>query len=137
MVLIVCLINSTVGKTRPVDYTVRLAVMDVGVPAAVPNNEFRGVSTKSFMSYNNNVLSYDMNRLAGTSKKHRSRGSYRILEMWVNDAAAAGGRRLPRVGDNVVFVRFQVIEPILMSPFTFGTTEGKQGFYGLQRLIFR
>ena len=117
--------------------TVRLAVMDVGAPAAVPNNQSRGESTESFMPYANNVLSYDMNRLAGTSKKHRPRGSYRILEMWVNDAAAAGGRRLPRVGENFVFVKFKVIEPILMSPFTFGTTEGKkQGFYGIH-LIFR
>ena len=36
--------------------------------------------------------------------------------------------RLPRVGGNVVFVRFKVIEPTLMSPFTSGTTDGKAGF---------
>ena len=59
------------------------------------------------------------------------------MEMWVNDGAVAGGRRLPRVGDNVVFVRFKVIEPILMSPFTFGSTDGKAGFYGIQTLNFQ
>ena len=40
------------------------------------------------------------------------------MEMWLNDGGARGGRCLHRVGDNVVFVRFKVIEPILMSPFT-------------------
>ena len=50
------------------------------------------------------------------------------MEMWVNDGGVAGGRRLPRVGDNVVFFRFKVIEPILMSPCTFGATDGKAGF---------
>ena len=59
------------------------------------------------------------------------------MEMWVNDGGVAGGRRWPRVGDNVVFVRFRVIEPILMSPFTFGTTDGKAGFYGIQTLNFQ
>ena len=44
------------------------------------------------------------------------------MGMWVNDGGAPGGRHLPRVGDNDVFVRFKVIEPILMGPFTLGTT---------------
>ena len=56
------------------------------------------------------------------------------MEMWVNDGGVAGGRRLPRVGDHVLYVRFKVIEPILMSPFTSGTTDGKAGFYGIQTL---
>ena len=86
-----------------------------------------------FLSYPNNVLGFDCNRLAGTSKQHRPRGSYKILEMWVED----GVRRLPRVGDQVVFVKFKVTEPIMMSPFTFGTTEGKQGFHGIQTLSFQ
>ena len=55
----------------------------------------------------------------------------------VNDGGVAGGRRLPRVGDNVVFVRFKVIEPILMSPSTFGTTDGTAGLYGIQTLNFQ
>ena len=59
------------------------------------------------------------------------------MEMWVNDGGVAGGRRLPRVGNNVAFVRFKMIEPILMSPLTCGTTEGKAGFYGIQTLNFQ
>ena len=59
------------------------------------------------------------------------------MEMWVNDGGAPGGRRLPRVGDNVVFVRCKVIEPILMSPLSFGTTDGQAGFYGIQTLKFQ
>ena len=53
--------------------------------------------------------------------------------MWVED----GGRDLLRVGDKVIFVKFKVIQPIKMSPFTFGTTEGNQGFYGIQALNFQ
>ena len=44
---------------------------------------------------------------------------------------------MPRVGDNVVFVRFKVIEPILMSPYTLGRTDWKGGFYGIQTLNFQ
>ena len=76
---------------------------------------------------------FRLQQTGGASKQHRPRGSYRILEMWVED----GVRHLPRVGDNVVFVNFKVIEPIMMSPITFGTTEGKQGFYGIQTLNFQ
>ena len=90
--------------------TARPAILDVGAAAAVPDGQFRGTSTESFLSYHKkNVLAYDSNRLAGTSKQHRPRGSYKIMEMLVTDGGAAGGRRLPRVGDNVVFVRFKVI----------------------------
>ena len=81
--------------------TSRLAVMDLGAPRAVPNGEFRGTSSQCFLSYPNTVLGCDCNRLAGASKQHRPRGSYRILEMWVED----GVRRLPQVGDTVVFVK--------------------------------
>ena len=83
--------------------TARPAILDVGPAAAVADGQLRGTGTQAFLSYPNNVLAYDSNRLAGTSKQHRPRGSYKIMEMWVNDGGAAGGRRLPRVGDNVVF----------------------------------
>ena len=86
----------------------RPAISHVGAVAPVPDNQFRGTGTQAFISYPNNVLAYDSNRLAGTSKQHRPRGSYNIMEMWVNDGGAPGGRRLPRVGDDVVFVRFKL-----------------------------
>ena len=57
--------------------------------------------------------------------------------MWVNDGGAPSGRRLPRVGDNVVFVRFKVIEPILMSPFTVGATDCKEKNKKLVFTVFR
>ena len=38
---------------------------------------------------------------------------------------------------NEVYVRFRVTEPLQLSPFTFGTTDGKQGFYGIQTLNFQ
>jgi hypothetical protein len=41
------------------------------------------------------------------------------------------------MADNEVYVRFRVTEPLLLSPFTFGTTDGKQGFYGIQTLNFQ
>ena len=46
-------------------------------------------------------------------------------------------KRQPEVNDNEVYVRFRVTEPLLFSPFTFGTTDGKQGVYGIQTLGFQ
>ena len=115
--------------------TARPAIFDVGANAAVVDNAFRGTASQSFMSFPSNVLGYDSNRMAGSSKTHRPRGSYRIMGMWAVDGG--GARRVPTVGDNVVFVQFRVTEPILMSPFTFGTPAGKQGFYGIQALNFQ
>jgi hypothetical protein len=34
-------------------------------------------------------------------------------------------------------VQFEVAEPLIMSPFVFGTTHGKQGFYGIQTMNFQ
>ena len=99
--------------------TARSVILDVGAAAAVGDGAVRGTGTRAFLSYPNNVLAYDSNSLAGTSKQHRPRGNCKLMEMWLHDGGAAGGRRLPRVGQNVVFVRFQVMEPILMIPFTF------------------
>ena len=39
--------------------------------------------------------------------------------------------------DNEIYGRFRVTEPLLLSPFTFGTTDGKLGFYGIQTLNFQ
>ena len=55
--------------------TARPAILDVGAAAAVPDGQFRGTGTQAFLSYPNNVLAYDSNRLAGTSKQHRPGGS--------------------------------------------------------------
>jgi hypothetical protein len=39
--------------------------------------------------------------------------------------------------DNEVFVQFEMCEPLLLSPFVFGSGVGKQGFYGLQTMKFQ
>ena len=55
--------------------------------------------------------------------------------MFVRDPRAPGGERKPELGDSTVFVR--VPEPFLLSPFTFGSQSGKQGFYGIQTMSFQ
>jgi hypothetical protein len=113
---------------------------NLAVPGALSNpavaGDFTGTAPQSFISYPNNVLAYDQSRPSGTGKKHRSRGSFRILQIYSQDANGAN-KRVPRIDDNVVFVQFRVTEPILLSPFTFGNQEGKQGFYGIQTLNFQ
>ena len=47
--------------------------------------------------------------------------------MWSLDEA--GNKRSPQVTDDDVYVQFEVAEPLIMSPFVFGTTHGKQGFF--------
>ena len=41
------------------------------------------------------------------------------------------------MADNEVSVRFRATEPLLLSPVPFGTTDGKDGFYGIQTLNFQ
>jgi hypothetical protein len=48
---------------------------------------FKGTRPQAFVSYNNNVLSYDMNRLAGTSYTHKPRGSWKINGIYAKDGA--------------------------------------------------
>ena len=97
-----------------------------------------GTAPQKFISYPNNVLSYDYGRVAGSGKQHRPRGSFEILEIYsYAPGAAPRTKRQPEMADNEVYVRFRVAEPLLLSPFTFGTTDGKQGFYGIQTLNFQ
>ncbi|MFM7980046.1 MAG: phage major capsid domain-containing protein [Candidatus Fonsibacter sp.] len=42
--------------------------------------------------------------------------------------------RIPLIADTVVFVEFDVCEPLLLSPFVFGSGYGKPGFYGIQSM---
>ena len=43
-------------------------------------------------------------------------------------AMNAGAARVPTIADTVVYVEFGVAEPLLLSPFVFGSGYGKQGF---------
>jgi hypothetical protein len=98
-----------------------------------------GRAPVSYVSYPNNVLAYDMNRPAGAVITHKPRGNFRILAIWANTGAPAGQpqTRVPTIDDTEVYVQFQVTEPLLLSPFIFGSGEGKQGFYGIQTMNFQ
>ena len=41
------------------------------------------------------------------------------------------------LADTEVYVKFEVTEPLLLSPFVFGSGYGKQGFYGNQAMNFQ
>ena len=86
----------------------------------------RGTRTQTFISNNNNVLSYDRNRLAGTSYYHKPRGSWKLQALYVLDGAAPGGKRSPKPSDTTFYVTFKVTAPLLIPPFVFGAPEGKQ-----------
>ncbi|MFM7982722.1 MAG: phage major capsid domain-containing protein, partial [Candidatus Fonsibacter sp.] len=42
----------------------------------------------------------------------------------------------PTIYDTDVYVKFEVTEPLLLSQFIFGSSYGKQGFYGIQIMTF-
>ena len=84
-----------------------------------------------YRSYNNNVLSYDTGRSAGTAYYHRPRGSWKIMRIYSIDGATQL-LRMPLLTDTTVYVQFQVTEPLLLSPFVFGSGLGKPGCYGIQ-----
>ena len=48
-----------------------------------------------------------------------------------------GAKIVPRITDRDVYVKFEVTEPLLLSPFIFGSGYGKQGFYGIQSMTFQ
>ena len=69
--------NTTTPTGRPI-------IMEPGT-AFTPrteNNDFTGTSPQAFISYPNNSLAFDQNRLGGSGTKHRPRGSYRILSIY-------------------------------------------------------
>jgi len=95
---------------------------------------FGGTRPKSFWSYPNNVLAYDTMRPAGTAYYHKPRGSWKLKELY---AVSNGTRRTPLPADTDVYATFEVTEPLLLSPFVFGSGFGKQGFYGIQTMQFQ
>jgi len=98
------------------------------------SGNFLGARPTSYTSYPNNVLAYDMNRPAGTSYYHKPRGSWKLLSIF---ALTGSTERSPLITDTDVYVRFEVTEPLLLSPFVFGSGYGKQGFYGIQAMNFQ
>ena len=94
-----------------------------------------GTKSTAFVSYPNNSLAFDMNRPAATAYYHKPRGAWKLEALYAVDAST-NAQRVPRVTDTVVYARFKVTEPLLLSPFVFGSGYGKQGFYGIQTMNF-
>ena len=106
------------------------------VKALIPGTaETDTARPQSYLSYPNNILSYDMNRPAGTAYYHKPRGAWKIQNIY--SLTEDGVKRVPGVADKIVYVTFEVTEPLLLSPFVFGSGYGKQGFYGIQTMNFQ
>ncbi|MFM7981764.1 MAG: phage major capsid domain-containing protein, partial [Candidatus Fonsibacter sp.] len=106
---------------------------DEGNASATPPR-VAGRRAVGYYSYANNVLSYDMNRPAGTAYYHKPRGSWKIKKIYA--IAPNGAHRARTIYDSDVYVKFEVTEPLLLSPYIFGSGYGKQGFYGIQNMTF-
>ena len=77
-----------------------------------------------------------MNRPAGTAFYHKPRGSWKIKHIYMHSMMAV--KRLSQmIHGTEVYVKFEVTEPLLLSPFIFGSGHGKQGFYGIQSMNFQ
>jgi hypothetical protein len=96
-----------------------------------------GFAPATHISYPNNVLGNDTyNRPAGCTITHKPRGNFKLMNIYAIDANT-GNRRIPTIDDTTVYVRFRVTEPLLLSPYIFGSGEGKAGFYGIQTMNFQ
>ena len=109
-------------------------IYEVGDTETYPavDSVFAGTRPAAFHSFANNVLAYDMNRPAGTASYHKPRGSWKIKHIYALDDH--GSKIIPDVHGGGVYVKFEVTEPLLLSPFIFGSGHGKQGFYGIQAM---
>ena len=122
------ILNSNQGNvSRPI-------VCGVGVPteagAIGSATAYAGRATHKFISYPSNVLSYDMARQA-SSKFKKPRGCFVINRIY----NAAGNT--PVLADSIVYIDVKITEPLLLSPFIFGSPENKAGFYGITNMNFQ
>ena len=113
---------------RPVVYTPANAEADLS-----GNTRVFGTKTQKFISYPNNVLGFDQNRIAGSSHNHKPRGTWSINRIYGKDSA--GLIQAVLLADEDVYVEFDVCEPLLLSPFTLGQPD-HPGFYGISNLTF-
>jgi hypothetical protein len=135
------------GVTRAAVFTVG-ANTDTDEGPTDPN----GKLSQKFISYNNNVLSYDQNRGVAGSKYKTPRGSFVIKRISteakyttpnpaLNEGSASAdivaALKIPGVNTTTIYVDVQVTEPLLMSPFIFGTPQNHQGFYGIANMTFQ
>ena len=95
-------------------------------------------------SFNKNILSYDMNRIANSSHCHKPRGSYVIDAIFraSSDANAISGARFEITESAAtypnVYVQFTVTEPLFLSPFLLGlaSKEDHSGIFSVNALNF-
>ena len=80
-----------------------------------------GTRPRSFISYPSNVLSHDLNRQIGNVYDPRPRGSWKLKAIY---AIGATGKRTVALADTAVYVQVDVCEPIMLSPFIFGSGNG-------------
>ena len=80
-------------------------------------------------------MAFDMNRPAATAHYHKPRGAWKLEALYAVDAST-NAQRVPTVADAVVYARFKVTEPLLLSQFVFGSGYGEQGLYGIQTMNF-
>ena len=121
------------GTKVPVIYDIIDANHNESLPADPQHN---GYTAQTFASYPNNTLAYDMNRPACSTWYHKPRGSWQLLRIWAGNADGTNAH-VPLITDTTVYVQFRVIEPLLISPFTFGCQDAKQGIYGIQNMTFQ
>ena len=124
----------TIGAVANADNTnARPAIFYPGAAeTAVATDRFTATRNQKYISYPNNILSYDMYRPAGSSYFHKPRGSWVVNRIFGGSLSTP---RTPAVGDDTIYVEFQVTEPLLLSPFTFGHPD-HPGFYGISNLTF-
>jgi hypothetical protein len=87
-----------------------------------------GQRAQSFVSYPSNVLAYDLNRPIGHTTLPRSHGSWKLKAISTQPpptSSTSPAGALPKVTDTTVYVTFEVTEPLLLSPFVFGSGHGK------------
>jgi hypothetical protein len=117
---------------RPAVYSVSNTETDIsGAGTAVT-----GTKTQKFISYPNNVLGFDQNRIAGSSHNHKPRCTWTINRIYAKNNAT-GAIQAVALATDEVYVEFDVCELLLLSPFAFCTPDGKQGMYGISNLTFQ
>ena len=75
-----------------------------------------------------------MNRTIGNVYDTRPRGSWKLKAIY---AGSLDNKRTVEMTGAAVYVQFDVCEPIMLSPFIFGSGNGRQGFYGIQTMNFQ
>ena len=117
------------GRVFPGIYTVDAANAAATLAGAA------GTRPQAFISYPSNVLGFGVNKVTAHNQMPRSRGSWKLKELY--SLTATGVKHTPLLADAVVYVTFEVTEPLLLPPFVFGSGMGKQGFYRIQTMNFQ